>query len=440
MSARDDAAERSWALSAISRYAPKAPALLIPPAPAHVDLHLPVGAPLATVAVELPEWAADLGVDRKLRVPKVCLAAGEAPPWERTDWFAAVFLLASGAAERAHEERHGTIQSYSFRLFDRDESLWQRAWVNRIALFLRRSAAQRLGREEAEVCGPLPAAEIRLTHDVDAVDKTMVIRAKQSAFRLFNATRAASQRDWSAARAHAADAIRFALGRQRYWYFEDILDRERACGVSSEFMFYAGGGGWARPPRAQLLDPGYDVLEPRLIAMIRRLKAVGCNVGLHGSAAAWDDPAALRRERLRLEQALDGPVADNRQHWLLFSWGGTWRAQEEAGLRRDYTLGFNDRPGFRISAALAHHPWDASKRAARAIESWPLILMDSQVYDYATVDPDERVARMRAWIDEVRAVRGQATVIWHQQVMGDDYGWADGFGELLQVLSGPDSG
>jgi hypothetical protein len=42
---------------------------------------------------------------------------------------------------------------------------------------------------------------------------------------------------------------------------------------------------------------------------------------------------------------------------------------------------------------------------------------------------------MNRWLDEIKAVRGQATIIWHQRVVSEDYGWGQGYEELLNKLS-----
>jgi hypothetical protein len=121
---------------------------------------------------------------------------------------------------------------------------------------------------------------------------------------------------------------------------------------------------------------------------------------------------------------------------MRFSWSETWAAQEQAGFSLDSTLGFNDRPGFRVSAALRHHPWNPLTAKPHALEVLPLIVMDSHLYDYAELDPQARGKRLRHFVDEVRAVGGEAAVLWHPHTLSKDYGWQKGFEEMLEVVGG----
>ena len=54
-------------------------------------------------------------------------------------------------------------------------------------------------------------------------------------------------------------------------------------------MFYGGPGGWRRGIRRTLLDPAYDVCEPRVAEKLRELLEGEWSIGLHQSFDAWQD-------------------------------------------------------------------------------------------------------------------------------------------------------
>lgn len=388
--------------------------------------------PPAVAMVELPEWAADLGVQGGLLAPSFCVLPGEGPAWSRTDWLGMAFWFVSGAAERGWESAHGPVHSYARRLRGFDPRLWERAWANRAALFLRRFAARQAGRDEVDLLGPLPRPELHLTHDVDAVAKTPAMRFKQGVFRLVAAANALRPAGPGPAAAMAARAGRMLVSRDDYWRFDQIRDLEERRGVRSSYLFHVRTG-W-RGIAAAGLDPGYRVAWPRVAGMIRDLAAAGYGVGLHQSYGSWADAGRMREERKGLEAVLGAPVSFCRQHWLRFSWDRTWKAQEQAGLGLDYSLGFNDRAGFRAGAALAFHPWDPVGRRPMGLAAVPTVLMDSHLHDGAPLSVAERLRRTLRILEEVRQVRGQAAVVWHQQAFAPDFGWGEDYTRLLEAM------
>jgi hypothetical protein len=383
--------------------------------------------------VPVPEWAADvaLGSPPSLLVDRASIAPGDDSEFERCNWLCAAYLFLSGA-----QEPPGAAVSYASSLPQVDTRLFDRAWVNRIFLLLRRLAARRAQVSELELFGGRPVAEIRVTHDVDAIRKTPEIRFKQTAFHLYNAARAASTGQWPLALEKLTQATRFLGTTPDYWNFPKIREAEVDRGIRSTFNFYGGPAGWRRPSfRRMLLDPGYDVGAPGVRWELARLLEGGWSIGVHPSFESWDNATLMRSERAAVEAASGTPVTECRQHWLRFSWGRTWKAQIAAGFTLDTTLGFNDRPGLRNGAALRVRPWDEKTGRALAIEALPMILMDSHFYDYAALTGDERRAALAYWIGEVRAVGGQASVNWHVHTLAPDYGWEAGYIDLLDALA-----
>jgi hypothetical protein len=385
--------------------------------------------------VELPSWATDIAVDGSLLVPKQAIAEGETPPWTRTDWLWVIFWYLNGLPEQSFEQRYGSIHSYSFQLKEWDSRLWSRAWVNRIALFLRRWAAREQGVSEEDLFGSLPKAEIVLTHDVDAIAKTLAIRLKQTAFHSFNAARSLLRGQIGESLSKLATAAKFLFSEDDYWCFDRITALETTHGLRSHFNIYGGLGGWQRTFQELLLDPAYSIAnDPRLKQQLQKMSAEGWTIGLHQSFNAWADAEQMQGERQRLEEALGFPVRSCRQHWLRFSWQKTWEAQQKAGFALDSTLGFNDRPGFRTGAALQYCPWCCKSRSSQNLQVLPMVLMDSHIYDYGNLSDPERNTQIAYWLDEIYAVHGTASVIWHQRVMSNDYGWATGYETLLSTI------
>lgn len=381
----------------------------------------------------MPDWAADIGVGSppSLLVDIASIAPGEGDPFERCNWLCAAYLFLSGA-----QDPPGHTLSYSAAIQGADARLYDHAWVNRIFLLLRRMASLKMGVVEQELFGPLPAPSIRLTHDVDAIQKTAEIRFKQTAFHLFNAARAVVRGRRSNAKQKLQSAARFLITSPSYNNFAEIRRVESERGIRSTFHFYGGLPGLRRASlRRILLDPAYDVSGKELKREMMTLLAGGWSIGVHLSYDSWNNVELIRKERDAVAAACGVPVTACRQHWLRFSWTETWRAQEAAGLRLDTTLGFNDRPGFRCGAAVVFRPWMESTQRPLELEAIPMVLMDSHFYDYRILTDEERRAAIFRWIAEVRAVAGEASVNWHVHTLAPDYGWDIGYRDLLDAMA-----
>lgn len=59
--------------------------------------------------------------------------------------------------------------------------------------------------------------------------------------------------------------------------------------------------------------------------------------------------------------------------------------------------------------------------------------MDSHYYDYSF--PEDITTAMTPWVDEIIAVGGEASLLWHVHTMHKDFGWGPGYIALLDLLA-----
>lgn len=387
------------------------------------------------VSVALPSWARGLGVDGVIVVPAHCVVRVGSDEWCYTDWFRASFEMLTCQAEWECERVDGPAHSYQYKIPSESHPLFSRAWVNRIFLFLRVWSARQNLCSELELFGARPRGRIHLTHDVDYVDKTFAVRAKQSVFMLLNASRQLLQGKIKSAFVSISRLCKFSFSSADYWQFAKICAIEKNSGVTSQWNFYGGKGGCRRSVVKQLLDPAYSLKQKRLISIVRELFDGGHIIGLHQAFHSWSNASLMGTEKEAVELALGRGIYSCRQHWLRFSLRDTWRAQQEAGFTLDTTLGFNERPGFRNSAALKIPAWDNVNNIAFAsLQSLPMVLMDSHLFDYGQMSPTERRSVIDLIVEEIAFTGGEATVIWHQRVFHEDYGWGGDYEYLLQKM------
>ena len=387
--------------------------------------------------IELPEWAKDLGVGESayIVIPEHCYCKSDIPGWESVDWFRALFDMATCQMEYQYEKMEKPIHSYASRLPETLAEQWDYAWVNRILLFIQRWAAREGGKSEEELFGEKSVGKIYLTHDVDYIDKTLALRFKQSAFSFFNIIKSLFNGNLEGVYKNLRNLFRFALGSGNYWQFQKIVQMEATYGLTSTWNFYGGTGRFRRSFTELIFDPSYHVNDKRISNQIRQLKSEGHQIGLHQGFHSWRLTKRMRFEKSRIEESLGETITTCRQHWLRFSFTDTWKAQEAAGFQLDTTLGFNERPGFRNSSALTLPAWIADEqRFSTSLNTLPMVLMDSHLFDYGQMDMPERQKTIDRVLDEIAFVGGEATVIWHQRVFHHDYNWGESYRYLLEGI------
>lgn len=365
------------------------------------------------VYIALPDWASDL-VPKEHSGLLVPDWGNQCDSWQCYDWWRGAYAMLTSEWERNFEKKQGPVHSYSFRLGAEIQPIFDYAWVNRIVLFLRRWWAVENCADEIEVFGKLPAPVLHLTHDVDAVSKTLSIRIKQAAFCSYNR--------------QFGKATRFLLGQGDYWQFDHILKLEHEHGRRSIWNLYGGKGGLLRSPKEILMDPAYNVADHKIQQKLRMMIDQGHQIGLHPKFNSWKNARKIQMERDHISSAIGHDLTFVRQHWLRFSFENTWLAQARAGLTHDMTLGFNDRPGFRNSSAVT------SLDSISGMKLTPMVLMDSHLYDYKVMDCQMRQGTIDHVLDELAKTCGEASVIWHQRVFHPDYGWDKSYAYLLRRM------
>ena len=118
---------------------------------------------------------------------------------------------------------------------------------------------------------------------------------------------------------------------------------------------------------------------------------------MHQSFERWKDFEGIKDELNGLKTLSSVNIINCRQHWLRFSWNETWKNQEKAGITNDFTLMFNDRSGFRNSAAIKWNPWNHKMNRAYSINATNTLMMDSHLYDYNHYSFIEQKKQIKYW-------------------------------------------
>jgi peptidoglycan/xylan/chitin deacetylase (PgdA/CDA1 family) len=218
-----------------------------------------------------------------------------------------------------------------------------------------------------------------------------------------------------------------------YTVFDFLMTTSEARGVRSTFFFLT---------RETEVPDGsrYRIDQPWARRLIAEIGRRGHRVALHGSYHSFDDPDRLRAEWALLESACAGLPAGVlrraiRQHFLRFRAGETWRAQVEAGLQEDESLGFADAVGYRAGTARSFQGYDIERGAPLAIRVRPLHVMDVTLLQRMSTALPDRLATVADMGRRTRRFGGELSLLWHNSSL-ETQATKDTYLDLVRELFG----
>jgi hypothetical protein len=163
---------------------------------------------------------------------------------------------------------------------------------------------------------------------------------------------------------------------------------------------------------------------------IRKLRAAGCEIGLHG-IDAWNSPQAGRDEAQQVMETSGDSAIGVRMHWL-FRDGEFQKRLEEAGFLYDSTAGFNEVVGYRSGTGQAFKPLNVDR-----LLELPLHIMDTALFYPSYLDLSAEAARrhVAGLLGNAERDGGAITVNWHDRSIAPERQWGSFYAELLSDLT-----
>jgi len=267
----------------------------------------------------------------------------------------------------------------------------------------RAAAAAGLSLDRAPAWPPGRDFAVLLSHDVDLWRKRS---ARQFAKELLRSV-AHPLRLGSVARA-------FLRGADPWSDLEGIAALEEQRGMHSTFFVLAGR------PDLQLgglhVVNSYRAAPSEVGATLRAVAERGCEVALHGSFDSFRSAEALAGERRDVESLSGQPVLGCRQHFLRFDRPATWRAQIDAGLTYDATLGYHDADGYRAGFSFPFRPFAGEELPILAL---PLVVMDGALRERQGLDAEAAWRVVERYLERTRADGALLSLLWHNHYFCD---------------------
>lgn len=388
-----------------------------------------VNIPLLLESIQIPKWSKNFCKFEEILVPRE--ACGKTKNWNDVDWWLASFLMLECWHERVYENKFGSINSYSFKLKGWDTRIWEKPWVNHIGIFLMAWCKHLNQSKNCTIYNYENLYQIELTHDVDAIKKTIPIRIKQSIFNIYNCLKFMLNGNLFLCFKKLKNIFIFMFTNDNWNKIEEIIKIASDRNLKATFFFYCGS---KSNIKEWFFDPSYNIADSDLLKILRFVRRKKCLIGIHPSFNSVNSIEKLKLEVSKFKLVNKNYPKLCRQHWLRFNWNNTWLNQEINGIEKDYTLMFNDRIGFRSSAALTWSPWNQSKNSKFKLIIKPTLFMDSHFYDYKFMNSDVRKKNMRDWVNKVKYVGGNVAVLWHPHTLSNNYGWQEGYRDLVDLI------
>lgn len=146
-------------------------------------------------------------------------------------------------------------------------------------------------------------------------------------------------------------------------------------------------------------------------------------MGIHTSYHSCEEPERIEVETDRLSDIIHRSIVRNRFHFLRFNLPKSYRQLASNGIQHDYSMGYADLPGFRSGTCSEVPFYDLSRDHETTLRIHPFAAMDTTFHTHMRLSPDEAMQQFHALVDEVRAVGGTFSCIFHNQNLCEDFGW-----------------
>lgn len=187
--------------------------------------------------------------------------------------------------------------------------------------------------------------------------------------------------------------------------FSWIMDLSESVNLKSRFYFMSGG--------VTPFDNHYDINGANSLKLINEIKSRGHIIGFHPSFNAYIDADQWKKEKDLLERVVGYEVNEGRQHFLRFEAPNTWKIWEENSMKRDLTLSYADKEGFRCGVCYEFSVYDFLSRVKLKVKEMPLIVMEVSFRSYQHITPQEMYNKTKLLNDIVRKYNGKFVYLWH---------------------------
>lgn len=159
-------------------------------------------------------------------------------------------------------------------------------------------------------------------------------------------------------------------------------------------------------------------------------------IGIHPSYNSNKNTNILKREINIFKKLSLQPVIRSRQHFLKLRLPDTYRNLIRYGIKKDYTMGYADEPGFRAGTCTPFYFYDLKDNKQTDLKIFPFAIMDGTLNSYKNYNKNEALTEVEKIAGSIKHVNGECVTIWHNSSLCGMYewkGWEDFYNEVIAV-------
>lgn len=161
-----------------------------------------------------------------------------------------------------------------------------------------------------------------------------------------------------------------------------------------------------------------DYLEyPFLKDILRTLKDLNGEFGLHASYMAGYNNKLFADEKNRLEERLGNKVGAHRFHYLRYDAATVAGLLEANGIRNDSSIGWAERAGFRSGFTFPYYLFDAERNTTSKVLEIPMQMMEMQLLYNQGLSAEEAVQFANRQVETVKKYGGVLCWNFHHHAL-----------------------
>ena len=156
--------------------------------------------------------------------------------------------------------------------------------------------------------------------------------------------------------------------------------------------------------------------------------------GIHPSWQSGDNFLLMKQEKKLLQEIIDKPVTQSRQHYIRFSLPHGYRRLIEAGITDDYSMGYGSINGFRASVASSFYWYDLETEKQTCLRIHSFCFMEANSFYEQHLTPQEAFEELIHFYKACKEVNGTLITIWHNNFFGTDKlfaGWKEVYEKFI---------